>query len=158
MSKETVWNIKIDGSPAKVTCIQKGNRYILYLDDDHLTNVYRLPPKKMRYGMEEEIMIGSERCKFIVWDEIPDLVIGGRMVNRDVVYETARERRRHNMEMMYTVTAIFGVLVLAGVFVYAYLGYITDETLRGWTSMLTAGIWMIGMGLYMRGKWIEQIP
>lgn len=158
MGREYVWNIEVNGKPAKVTCEQKGNRYILYLDDDHLTNIYRLPAKKMRYGLEAEFQIGNEACLFVVWEEIPDLVIGGKMVNRNVDFQIARENRRRNMENMYTVTAIFGVIVLAGVFLFSYFGFLNGETLRGWTAMMMAGIWMICNGLYYRGKWIEQIP
>ena len=158
MGKSTVWTFELDGRPVTVTCELKGNKYILYLDDDHLTNVYRLNAKKMRYGMEEEILIGSERCRFVVWDEVPDLVVRGRMLNRNLDYATARETRRGNMERLYTMLAVIGVIFLAGLAVFAYLGLITGENLRGWTALLAGSLWMIGMGLYQRGKWIEQIP
>lgn len=158
MAKETVWEVEVDGVPVKVTCIRKGNRYCFYLNDDHLTNIYRLPSKQMRYGMEAGIRIGAENCLFVVWDEVPDLVVRGRMLRRDVDYAKTREARRRNMEMMYTVTAIFGVIVLLGVFLFSCLGFLNDENLRGWTSVMCAGIWMTGVGLYYRGKWIAQIP
>ena len=158
MPKEYRWEIQLDGTPATVICIPKGNKYVLYLGDDHLTNIYRLPKNKMPYGLVEDVCIGSENCKFVVWEEVPDLVVGGIMVNRGVDFETARENRRRNMENMYTMTAIFGVIALLGTFLYAYLGFLNDETLRGWTAILMAGIWMVGSGLFYRGKWIEQIP
>lgn len=158
MGKEYRWDIELDGSSATVICVPKGNKYILYLNDDHLTNIYRLPKNKMPYGLVEEVRIGTEDCKFVVWEEVPDLVVGGKMIHRGVDFETARENRRRNMENMYTITAIFGVIVLHGVFLFAYFGSLNEGTLRGWTAMLMAGLWMVGMGLYHRGKWIEQIP
>lgn len=158
MGRATEWEIVLEGRTHKVSCELKGNKYILYLGDDHLTNVYRLSAKKMRYGMEEDILIGSERCKFVVWDEVPDLVVRGRMLGRNVDYATAKETRRGNMERLYTMMAVLGVIFLAGMAVFAYLGLITGENLRGWTALLAGSLWMIGMGLYQRGQWIEQIP
>ena len=158
MAKQTVWEFTQDGASVRVTCVPKGNRYCFYLGDDHLTDVDRLPPKQMHYGMEAKIRIGTEDCLFVVWEEIPDLVVRGKLLHRNVDYAKAKEARRNNMEMMYTTTAIFGVIALLGVFVFAWLGFLNDETFRGWTAVMCAGIWMIGMGLYYRGKWIEQIP
>ena len=158
MGKETVWSFALDGRSITVSCEQKGNRYVLYLDDDHLTNVYRLRGKQMRYGLEEEITIGTECCLFVVLDEVPDLVVRGRMIGRNVDYAAFKEMRRSGWERLYTMIAILGVLFLAGVAVFAYLGLTNWDNLHGWTSLLMGSVWMIGMGLYYRGKWIEQIP
>ena len=157
MGKSTVGTFELNGRPVTVSCELKGNKYVLYMGDEHLTNVYRLNAKKMRYGMAEDIIIGSERCKFVVWDEVPDLVVRGRMLGRDVDYATAKETRRSNMERLYTMMSILGVVFLAGLAVFAYLGMITWENMRGWTALLMGSLWMIGMGLYQRGKWIAQI-
>lgn len=158
MGREYRWDLVMDGIPVTVTCEQKGNKYVLYLDDDHLTNIYRLPKKQMPYGLVEDVRIGTVNCKFVVWEEVPDLVVAGRMVHRGVDFEIARENRRRNMENMYTVTSVFGVIILLGVFLFAYFGWLSEETLRGWSAMMMAGLWMVFHGLYYRGKWIEQIP
>lgn len=158
MGKATVWSFELDGIPITVSCEPKGNKYILYLGDDHLANVYRLSGNKMRYGLEETVTIGSERCLFVVLDEVPDLVVHDRMVNRDVDYTAFKENRRSGWERLYTMIAILGVIFLAGVAVFAYLGLTNWDNIRNWTALLMGSVWMIGMGLYYRGKWIEQIP
>lgn len=158
MGKATVWEFERNGRTIVVSCERKGNKYILYQGDDHLANVYRLHANKMRYGLEEDIIIDSERCKFVVLDEIPDLVVGGRMLSRDVEYTTYKENRRSGMERLYTMIAILGVIFLAGVAVFSYLGLTDLENIHNWTALLMGSLWMIGMGLYYRGKWIEQIP
>ena len=157
MGRQYRWNLELDGIPVIVTCEQMGNKYVLYLDDDHLTNIFRLPKNQMHYGLVEDIRLGTRNCKFVVWEEIPDLVVDGRMVHRGVNFETARENRRRNMENMYLVTAVFGMMILLGVFLFASFGWLNEETLRGWSAMLMAGTWMVFHGLYYRGKWIEQI-
>lgn len=154
MAKEFSWDVR----GHKLTASLKGNKYVLNLDDDYLTNVYRLHPSKMRYGLEASITVLGEKFIFVVWEEVPDLVVDGRMLHRGVDFRIARENRRRNMENMYTATAIFGVIALLGVFLFAWFGLLHDENLSGWTAVMTAGIWMVGMGLYYRGKWIEQIP
>ena len=158
MGKTTIWEFELCGKTVTVSCERKGNKYILYLGDDHLTNVYRVNAKKMRYGLEEEITIGSERCMFVVLDETPDLVVKGRMVKRDVDYAAFKEKRRSGMERLYTLIAVLGVVLLASVMMYAYLAPLTLEILEGWISVLIASFWMISVGLFHRGKWIEQIP
>lgn len=158
MAKEYRWEIMVDGKNATVVCVLQGNKYRLFLNDDHISDIYRLPPKKMHYGLVEDIRIGNERCRFVVWEEIPDLVVDGKLVSRGVDFETARENRRRNMENMYTATAVFGVVALFAAFLFVTLGFLTMENIHVFTSLLMAGIGMVGMGLYYRGKWIEQIP
>lgn len=158
MAKEYTWKIQVDGQSATVICVPQGNKYRIFLNDDHVTDIYRLPNWQMRFGMEAPFTIGTERFLLVAWDDIPDLVWQGRMLTRDVEYAPARERRRANKERMYTFIAILGVVLLAGVAVYAYLGQVNSETHRVWTSLLVAALWMIHSGLYWRGKWIEQIP
>ena len=158
MGKSYSWNFTLDGVNHHLSATLKNNRYILYLDEEHLVNVYRLPPQKMRYGLEETISILGHACLFIVWEDIPDLVIDGKMVHRGVNYAKAKEARRHNMEVMYTATAIFGLVALAGAFVFACFDILNEDNLRIFSALLSAGIWMVGHGLWMRGKWVEQIP
>lgn len=158
MAKEYYWEIQLDGKATKVTCVLQGNKYRIFLEEDHVTDVYRLSNRQMRYGMEAPFTIGTEQCLLVVWDEIPDLVWQGRMLTRDAEYAPARERRRANMEGLYTGIAILGVLLLAGVAAYAYLGMVNPDSLRFWTALLCGGVYMVGSGIYHRGKWIEQIP
>lgn len=158
MPKEYTWEISVDGRLSTVTCVPQGNKYRIFLGDDHITDVYRLPQKQMMYGMEAPVNIGGEKCLLVVWDEVPDLVWQGRMLSRDVEYASARERRLANMEGIYTCIAILGVVFLAGLAVYAYLGQVNPDTLNNWTALLCGAVWMIGHGLYKRGKWIQQRP
>ena len=151
MAKEYTW--AVDGH--RITATFKINKYVIHVDDDHVTNVYRLPAKQMRFGMEESVTILGKTCLFIVWDEIPDLVIDGKMVRRGVDYTKAKESRRRNMIAIYTAIAVFGLIDLLGVFLYAWFGFLlmTDDAIRVWSALLSAGIWMVGMGLWMRWKW-----
>ena len=57
MGREYRWDLVLDGIPVTVTCEQKGNKYVLYLDDDHLNNIYRLPKKQMPYGLKSSVSL-----------------------------------------------------------------------------------------------------
>ena len=153
MAKEYRW--ELEGHCVRATL--KGNCYVLYLDGDHFMDIHRLPKRQMRYGMEVSVTILGKPCLFVVWEEIPDLVVNGKMLHRGVDYAYAKETRRHNMEVMYTATAVFGLVALAVAWVMLQLGMISDENLRIVSALLAAGIWMVVMGLYYRSKWAGLI-
>lgn len=68
----------------------------MYLDEEHLTNVYRESVRKMQFGLETEIEICGKKCLFVVWDETPDIVIDGVMQGKKLDYEQAREKRKQS--------------------------------------------------------------
>lgn len=96
MAKEYNWDLTLDGVAHRVCCVPTGNKYILYLDEEHLTNVYRESVRKMQFGLEIEIEICGKKCLFVVWDKTPDIVIDGVMQGKKLDYEQAREKRKQS--------------------------------------------------------------
>ncbi len=76
------WHVRIHGHKHRVTCKIEMNKYVIFVDDHHLTNIYRDSMKKMRMGFEQTLRICGQDCLFVVWDERPDLVVDGFIQGR----------------------------------------------------------------------------
>ena len=119
MAKEHVWHVSIGGKNHRVDCVLKGNKYVLYVDDEFLTNVYR-----KSFGpddVEVPVTICGKRCSFIVWDQKPDLVVDGILLGRGIDHQQALTRRQKNHQMVYWIIFCFGVMILVFVAVFAIL-------------------------------------
>lgn len=43
MKKEFEWELSLNGEMHRACCVCSDNRYVVYLDDDHVTNPMRRP-------------------------------------------------------------------------------------------------------------------
>lgn len=120
MAKEYIWDVTIDAEDHRVSCILKGNKYVLHVDDDFLANVYR---KSMAPDdLECPVTICGKTCLFIVWDSKPDLVVDGILLSRGLDHQQALAKRNKDFRMVYRVIFWCGVALLAMVAIFALLG------------------------------------
>lgn len=150
MAKEYNWEISIDDVPHKICCVPSGNKYILYVDDEFLTNVYRESVRKMQFGLETEVEICGKKCLLIVWDEMPDLVIDGVMQGKNTDYLQAREKRKHGC------CKGFRFLFWAGLFwVCAVLYFLWQQPQTVDAGQSVKFVWF-GILLMIGGAWYER--
>ena len=144
MAKCYVWHMTIDGAVHRVDCVPKGNKYVLYLDDGFLTNVYRksvgLP------DLEIPLTICDKACSFIVWDQKPDLVVDGILLGRGMDHQQAKMKRQKDHQTVYRIIFWIGLMILAFAAVYTVLNVekgLDYETLLFYS---VTGVWMIIYG------------
>ena len=123
MKKEYTWEISLEGATHLVTCVPRGNKYELWVDDEDLTVVYRPGVRKMNHGLEQALSVGGKSCLFVVWDERPDLVVDDMMQESGKSYSKEKGKRKKGMITAYTIMfcagiALFG-LIIASLFVDA---------------------------------------
>lgn len=137
MAKEYEWNAEIDGESYKIQCVISNNRYILYVNDDNVATFYR---KMFRNSIDKPLNIGTQQCRFVVWDEVPDLVVNGRLLTRDCDYQPTRNKR----SKVFLIGGI-AMTVIGALAILAYLVLlIGGEDVSQWRfTVVTAALFMI---------------
>ena len=118
MEKEFYWNVTVDGRDYQVSCTDKGNRFALYVDGQFRRDV----PIDRALDREEDLMLGSKCCRFVVYGGVPDLAVDGILLNAEAELLREEKRSRRNG-------------ILAGVFLLI-MGTLAMYT---WTMMELAG-------------------
>ena len=91
MKSENIWNIKVDGTYHEIYAEDKGNSFDIYVDDQFRFNV----KSDINLDIEEDLTVGTKRCRIAVYRGEPDLIVDGILLNADaeIVRKERRERR-----------------------------------------------------------------
>ena len=91
MKNEFVWNIKVDGVRHEVYLTDRGNSFDVYVDDEFRFNVR----SDINLDIEEDLTVGSKRCRIAIYRGVPDLIVDGILLNADaeIVRKEKQERR-----------------------------------------------------------------
>ena len=157
MAKEYQWEVGIDGVCHHVSCTATGNKYEIWVDEEHLTVVYRRGFRAMSRGLEQEFQIGGKSCLFLVWDERPDLVVDGilQRSGKDFLKEKAK-RNKHMVRALWCLFT-FGIAVL-GVAVASICFGIGDDAWDwfDYGAYILAGVWIMVDAMLEMKYWKEQ--
>lgn len=146
--KELAWNVPVGGRVYHVQCVDNGNKYDLYLDDEHLTRVWK--QDDIRQDREQDVTIGGKVCQFVVYDGIPDLAVDGILLNAEAEFQkTEKSRRRFAL-----FTGIFQTLIgILACFCWAILTIGGGEVPGGWfTLVLVIGFTALGLWQILRER------
>lgn len=153
MKREYHWEVPVDGTIHRVTCTPTGNRYIIWVDDEESTVVYRLSSRKMRDGLEKKLDICGKECLLVVWDERPNLVVDGQMLGSGKNFQQEKEKRIKGILLLYQLFFVLAAVLLAVVIVFFCFGWIDKSERAGYVRYMIASIWvMIGSMLGHR-RW-----
>lgn len=155
MAKEFNWDVSINGEDHRVCCVLSNNKYILYVDDEYLTNVYRKSVWEMQLGLEAEVEICGKKCLFIVWDEKPDLVIDGVMQGKNTDYLQAREKRKQGCCKWFRILFWAGIAVMCLIPVLCVAFSIPVIKMDKWVKIWNSGAVMAIAGAYFKRKWVQ---
>lgn len=103
MKNEFFWNIKVDGTRHEVSLTDRGNSFDVYVDDEFRFNVR----SDINLDIEEDLTVGSKRCRVAVYRGVPDLIVDGILLNADA--EIVRKEKRD--KMLAIVGAVFMILL-----------------------------------------------
>lgn len=91
MAKEHIWNIRVDGIRHEILARDKGNGFDIYVDDEFRFTVR----SDINLDIEEDLTVGSKRCRIVVYRGVPDLAVDGILLDAEaqLLKEEKRSRR-----------------------------------------------------------------
>ena len=115
MRKNNEWYPEINGVEKHVVCDidPKENTYTITVDDELITSGDMKKSKKLsREGMEVPFEVDGVECRFIIWNNLPDLAVDGILLSCDKDYKEIRRQLAINMLSQCLSSALVGIVVL----------------------------------------------
>lgn len=142
MAKDGIWNIRVDGTRHEILARDKGNSFDIYVDDEFRFSVR----SDINLDIEEDLTVGSKRCRIVVYRGVPDLAVDGILMNAEA--QLVKEERRSRLLTILAGVFLMGLGVLA---IWAWtLIYASGETHFGGfmgpvfaAAAFAAGVWLI---------------
>lgn len=142
MARDFDWTIRVDGTRHEILARDRGNSFDIYVDDEFRFNVR----SDINLDIEEDLTVGSKRCRIAVYRGVPDLAVDGILLNAEAQIVKAERRNRR--------LAVFAGCFLMGlglVAIWAWtLIYAAGETHFGgfmgpvFAAMaFGAGVWLV---------------
>lgn len=103
MKKELFWLVKVEGSRHEVTCEDKGNSFDVYVDGEFRFNIR----SDINLDIEEDLTVGSKRCRMVVYRGVPDLAVDGILMDAE-----AQIRRQEKRSKILTIVSGIGITLL----------------------------------------------
>ena len=150
--KNLAWDVQVNGKYFLVQCVDKGNKYELFVDEAPLTTVWK--KYEIREDIEQDIKIGGKVCQFVVYDGEPDICVDGVLLHAEEEYlYTLRKNRRYDILTGFLMT-IVGILAILSFIVLKRGG---EEIMGGWLALVMAvGFTIFGLvSLVMAFKKVE---
>ena len=79
MAKEFIWNIRVDGTKHEILAKDKGNGFDVFVDGEFRF----LVRSDINLDIEEDLTVGSKRCRIVVYRGVPDLAVDGILMNAE---------------------------------------------------------------------------
>ncbi len=106
MAKEHFWNIRVDNTRHEIVARDKGNGFDVYVDEEFRFTVR----SDINLDIEEDLTVGSKRCRIVVYRGVPDLAVDGILMDAEAELRKLERRNR-------ILTVLSGiVLVILGLF------------------------------------------
>ena len=142
MAKDGIWNIRVDGTRHEILARDKGNSFDIYVDDEFRFTVR----SDINLDIEEDLTVGSKRCRIVVYRGVPDLAVDGILVNAEAQLVKAEQRNRR-----MTIFGGFLLMAMGVVAIWAWtMIYASGETHFGGfmgpvfaAAAFAAGIWLV---------------
>ena len=150
MAKDAIWNIKVNGIRHEILARDKGNSFDIYVDGEFRYNVR----SDINLDIEEDLTVGSKRCRVVVYRGVPDLAVDGILMNVEADIRKADRRNRLLGVMAGCLMLLVSlVAVWAWTFIYAsgedHFGGIGGPIFAA--AMFAAGVWLIIRSIRKKG-------
>ena len=142
MARDAVWNIRVDGTRHEILARDRGNSFDIYVDDEFRFNVR----SDINLDIEEDLTVGTKRCRIVVYRGVPDLAVDGILVNAEAKLLKEEQRSRRMTVMAGMLLMILGVVAIwAWTMIYAsgethFGGFMGPVFAAG---AFGAGVWLI---------------
>lgn len=145
---EFKWSTRIAGKHCVVCCKVEGSYYTLYANDERVGSFQRKMGQNRDGGIDEPITIWGEECRFVVWNEQPDVVVRGRLLGEKTEYLLEKQARERSFFMTGIVMMIIGAVIAV---VYMILTYAAPG--KDYSGMLLGTVLLVAYGAYLLYKW-----
>ena len=112
MKNELIWNIKVDGVRHEVYLTDRGNSFDVFVDGEFRFNVR----SDINLDIEEDLTVGTKRCRIAIYRGVPDLIVDGILLNAD-----AEIVRKERSEKRLTIAAGILLMVLGLFAMWMYM-------------------------------------
>ena len=79
MAKDAIWNIRVDGIRHEILARDRGNGFDIYVDEEFRYNIR----SDINLDIEEDLTVGSKRCRMVVYRGVPDLAVDGILLDAE---------------------------------------------------------------------------
>jgi len=142
MAKDGIWNIRVDGTRHEILARDKGNCFDIFVDGDFRFKIR----SDINLDIEEDLTVGSKRCRVVVYRGVPDLAVDGILLNAEAAL--VKEERR-NRRLAVSAGILLMVLGLVAIWAWTMI-YAAGETHFGGfmgpvfaAAAFGAGVWLI---------------
>ncbi len=115
MGKEYTWKLTVGESEKEVSCEASGNKYFLYAGDAFVDTYY----KNTSGDLDEEVVLYGVPCRFVSFNDKPDLVVDGVMLSSGKSYEEEKGKRTKSNKTFAYAEIVIGIFALAAFIIYA---------------------------------------
>ncbi len=115
MGKEYTWTLTVGESEKEISCEASGNKYFLYAGDAFIGTYY----KNTSGDLDEEVELYGVPCRFVSFNDKPDLVVDGIMLSSGKAYEEEKGKRTKSNKVFAYAEIVIGVFALAAFIIYA---------------------------------------
>jgi len=106
MARDHIWNIRVDGTRHEILARDKGNCFDIYVDEEFRYTIR----SDSNLDIEEDLTVGSKRCRMVVYRGVPDLAVDGILLDAEAKLLKQEKRSR-------LLTILFGIgMILLGLF------------------------------------------
>lgn len=142
MAKEYVWNIRVEGTRHEIIALDKGNSFDISVDGEFRYNIR----SDISLDIEEDLTVGTKRCRMVVYRGVPDLAVDGILMN---VEADIRKADRRNRILAVLAGCLMLCVSLIAVWAWTFI-YASGESHFGGiggpifaAAMFAAGVWLI---------------
>lgn len=90
MARDGIWNIRVDGIRHEILARDRGNGFDIYVDDEFRYYIR----SDINLDIEEDLTVGSKRCRMVVYRGVPDLAVDGILLNAEAALLKQDRRSR----------------------------------------------------------------
>ena len=150
MNKEYTWNIRVDGTVHEICLKDRGNSFDVYVDEEFRYNIR----SDINLDIEEDLTVGTKRCRVVVYRGVPDLAVDGILMNVEADIRKADRRSRTLSILGGMLMMVLGTVAMwAWAFIYgsgeSHFGGVGGPVFAA--AMLLAGVWLVVRTLRKKG-------
>ena len=150
MAKEYVWNIRVEGTRHEICLKDRGNSFDVYVDDAFRYSIR----SDINLDIEEDLTVGSKRCRVVIDRGVPDLAVDGILLNAEANLLKADRRDRILAMLAGVLMMIMGIVAAwAWTFIYAsgetHFGGVIGPVFAA--CMFAAGVWLVVRSIRKKG-------
>lgn len=156
MEKEYQWSATVDGETHTILCQVMNNKYVLWVDDKFLKNIYRKAFQRTRGGIDETLELWGKTCHFVVG---PDEWVGFFVDDQSLEEQDAGASYKQRMGQYKRVMLICSAAVVAitGVACMSYLALaFLGKDVSGWSGTFLAALIVLVLGIVSVFTWRKR--